>query len=212
MNELQTPPCCIEAEEAVLGALLLNPTLISRVVDMLPKEAFFVSAHGIIYEGMCRLHTLSMQADLIALSTHLHERKLLEQIGGTGKLAMLLNRTVSATAIDGHIRLVVDKYKRRQLIAIAYGILEISEDESNTLSEAYDRIRELLPEEIVERSTEEESIKITEIKYTVRSDDRLQEVELKADVIDDENMLNEVAKLAAKAIFYSDRLWGKQSL
>ena len=206
MNE-QLPPCCIEAEEAVLGALLLDPSAIRRVEDVLTKEVFFVRVHGLIYEAISKLNIFGKQADLIGVSTHLHERNLLDQIGGTGKLAALINRTVSTSSLEGHTRIIVEKYKRRQLIAIAYSILDVAQKESDLLSETYERVRQLLPEEVMEAPSNIQEATITEISYTVKSADGLQELELKAETFDDENLFDEVAKLAAKATFYGDRLW-----
>lgn len=206
----QLPPCCIEAEEAVLGALLLDPRSIVRTIKWLPSSAFFVRGHRIIYEAIVELHYDGKDSDLIGVSTYLHDRGALESIGGTAKLAMLLNRTVSATALEGHARLVDEKYQRRKLIAIAHSFLEIAEKRSESLAETYNRLRDLLPEEIMEASQFEYDLEITKINYTIKSPTGDRELKFEADVRDNDGLSNSVARLAAMAKICADDLWNEQ--
>lgn len=110
------PPQNIEAEEAILGGILLDPEAIGRVSDRLVPEAFYISAHTIIYQAALRLHTQQKPTDLLSITSWLTDNDQLTRIGGRNKLATLVDRTVSAVNIDALAGLVMEKYLRRQLI------------------------------------------------------------------------------------------------
>ncbi|MEN9518449.1 MAG: hypothetical protein RLZZ381_1037 [Cyanobacteriota bacterium] len=138
MIDNNLPPTNIEAEEAILGGILLDPKAITIVADILPIEAFSVSTHQQIYKAALKLHHKDKQIDLMTVSTWLSDHKLLEKVGGTTKLAQLLNRTVSAVNIDRHSLLVLDKYQRRRLIAAALEIVDLGYDTSTELETVFD--------------------------------------------------------------------------
>ena len=110
------PPQNIEAEEAILGGILLDPEAIGRVSDRLVPEAFYISAHTTIYQAALRLHIQQKPTDLLSITSWLTDNDQLTQIGGRNKLATLVERTVSAVNIDALAGLVMEKYLRRQLI------------------------------------------------------------------------------------------------
>lgn len=122
------PPANIEAEEAILGGILLDPAAINTVADILTADAFYVVAHQQIYTAALELYHKDKPTDLMAVSTWLSDRKLLKKVGGMPKLSQLLNRTVSAINIDRYTSLVLEKYQRRQLIAVANDIAAIGYD------------------------------------------------------------------------------------
>ncbi len=77
MNDNNLPPTNIEAEEAILGGILLDPQAITIVSDILPVEAFSVSSHQQIYKAALELHQKDKQVDLMTVSTWLADHKLL---------------------------------------------------------------------------------------------------------------------------------------
>ena len=119
------PPQNIEAEEAILGGILLDPEAIGRVSDRLVPEAFYISAHTTIYQAAIRLHTQQKPTDLLSITSWLTDNDLLTQIGGRNKLATLVDRTVSAVNIDALAGLVMEKYLRRQLIKAGNEIVHL---------------------------------------------------------------------------------------
>ena len=135
----QPLPLNIEAEEAILGGILLDPNAMARVLDILVTEAFSLRIHQQIYHAALTLHNQGQPTDLIAVSNYLADRDLLEKIGGTSKLAQLLNRTVSATNIDRYAMIVMDKYLRRQTITAGHKIVELGYDTSIELDNVLDR-------------------------------------------------------------------------
>ncbi len=138
MNDNNLPPTNIEAEEAILGGILLDPKAITVVADILPQDAFSLSTHQQIYRAALELHQKDKQVDLMGVSTWLADHKLIEKVGGTAKLAQLLNRTVSAVNIDRHSLLVLDKYQRRRLITAGHEIVDLGYDTATELETVFD--------------------------------------------------------------------------
>jgi replicative DNA helicase len=132
------PPQNIEAEESILGGVLLDPEAMGRIVDILVVNAFYVQAHRDLYKGLLILHAQGKPTDLITLTSWLQDQKLFEKIGGTTKLANLVDRTVSAVNIDRYAHLVMDKYVRRQLIAGGNDIIDLGYDTTKPLEEVLD--------------------------------------------------------------------------
>jgi len=119
------PPQNVEAEEAILGGILLDPEAIGRICDQLSAEAFSLEAHRIIYRAATTLHSQGKPTDLMSVTTWLADRNCLEKVGGTNKLVQLVDRTVSAVNIDQYAALVIDKYLRRKLINAGYKITDL---------------------------------------------------------------------------------------
>ena len=132
----------IEAEEAIIGGILLDPQAINIVVDILPIEAFCLQAHQQIYQAALTLYQNDKPTDLMNVSTWLTDHKLLEEIGGTAKLSQLLNRTVSAVNIDRYTELVLNKYQRRQLVRVGHSIVELGYDTTTELETIFDTSEE----------------------------------------------------------------------
>ena len=138
VNSNSLPPQNIEAEESILGGILLDPDAIGRVVDFMVADAFYVKAHRDIYETALKLHAQGKPTDLMTVTSSLQDHHLLEKVGGMGKLAQLVDRTVSAVNIDRYAALVMDKYLRRQLISAGHEIIELGYDTTQELDVVFD--------------------------------------------------------------------------
>lgn len=134
--DIHLPPQNIEAEEAILGGILLDPEAIGRVSDRLLPEAFYIDIHATIYKAMVKLHTQQKPTDLLSVANLLADQNQLIQIGGRNKLATLVDRTVSAVNIDALADLVAEKYQRRQLIKTLNDSLKIAWDSEIPVAEA----------------------------------------------------------------------------
>ena len=134
MNKLPQP-ANIEAEEAILGGILFDPMAMSRVEPDLRIEAFYLQSHQEIYRAAMNLYRQQKPTDYMAISTYLSDRNLLEKIGGTARLAQLLNQTISAINIDRYTKLVNEKYVRRQLIYSGHEIVELGYDNLSELED-----------------------------------------------------------------------------
>ena len=141
------PPQNIEAEEAILGGILLDPEAITRVRDILVTEAFYISTHRDIYAAAVELDNQGKPTDLLAVINWLSDRNLLSKIGGRNQLASLVDRTVSAVNIDALAQLVMDKYHRRQLIKASGEIYALAHDQTEEigkqLSIAFSKVLEV---------------------------------------------------------------------
>lgn len=133
------PPQNIEAEEAILGGILLDPEAISRVSDRLTPEAFYISAHKDIYQATQKLHSQGKPTDLLSVTAWLSDHDLLTHTGGKSKLAQLVDRTVSAINIDSLAALVMDKYLRRQLIKSGNDIVQLGYETETELPVVLDQ-------------------------------------------------------------------------
>lgn len=132
------PPQNIEAEEAILGGILLDPDVTEMLADILVVEAFYIQAHRDIYHCALQLSLEHKHIDLLTVTSWLSDHNLLERVGGRNKLANLVDRTVSAVNIDGLAEMVMDKYHARNLIAAANQILKLAYDESVPIAERLD--------------------------------------------------------------------------
>ncbi|NEP09463.1 MAG: replicative DNA helicase [Symploca sp. SIO2C1] len=133
------PPQNIDAEESILGGILLDPEAIGRIADMLKPEAFYINAHKDIYQVALLLYSQGKPTDLMSVTSWLYDHESLEKIGGQSKLAQLVERTVSAVNIDRYATLVMDKYLRRQLIKAGNEIVQLGYETSTELENVLDK-------------------------------------------------------------------------
>ena len=133
------PPQNVEAEESILGGILLDPEAIGRVADLLRPEGFYINAHKEIYKAALALHSQSKPVDLMSVTTWLFDHELLEKVGGQSKLVELVDRTVSAVNVDRYAALVMDKYLRRQLIQAGNEIAQLGYETSLELETVLDQ-------------------------------------------------------------------------
>ncbi|ERN42891.1 replicative DNA helicase [Rubidibacter lacunae KORDI 51-2] len=138
------PPHNIEAEESILGGILLDPEAIARVADTLSPDAFYVPAHQAVYEAAIALFAQNKPADLMNVTAWLQDRNLLAGVGGASKLAQLVERTVSAVNVDGYGSLVTDKHLRRQLIGAGRAIADLGYDTALELPAVLDRAEQTI--------------------------------------------------------------------
>jgi replicative DNA helicase len=130
---MRVSPQNIDAEEAVLGAIMLDPDAISKVADILIFDAFSLVVHKQIYKCAIALHQQNKPTDLMSMATWLLDHNLLDSIGGQFKLAQLVQRTVSAVNIELYASYIVDKYIRRSLIHAANEIADLGYDTATEL-------------------------------------------------------------------------------
>jgi replicative DNA helicase len=136
------PPQNIEAEEEILGGILLDSHAITRVASILIPDAFYVPAYQQIYQAALDLYAQEKPTDLMTITTWLSDHKLLRKVGGKKKLAQLANCTVSAVNIERYAELVLEKYHRRQLITAANEISELGYDTTTELESVFDQSQE----------------------------------------------------------------------
>jgi replicative DNA helicase len=133
------PPQNIDAEEAILGGILLDPEAIGRVVEILRPEAFYMSLHQEVYRAAIMLQSQGRPTDLMSVTSWLHDQGLLEKVGGQARLAELVDRTISAVNIDQYAQLVMDKYLRRKLIQVGTEVAQLGYETNTPLEKVLDQ-------------------------------------------------------------------------
>jgi len=114
----RVPPQDLDAEAAVLSAVLLDSDAFDRVQELLGPEHFYADANRRIYEAVLDLKSMSGQpVDIVSVSGWLRDRNRLAQVGGTPYLAQLADATPAIAHVENHARLIREKWRLRQLIA-----------------------------------------------------------------------------------------------
>lgn len=126
------PPQSIEAEQAVLGALLVSPTSITRVVELLASDSFYRQAHRHIYNSMLSLFNDNEPIDVVTVSEHLRDNDKLETIGGRSYINDLALSVVTTANIEYYAKLIYEKAVLRELIKAGTEIVSLSYGDSET--------------------------------------------------------------------------------
>lgn len=113
----RVPPHDLDAEAAVLAAVLLAPRALDEATDLLVSEQFYSDANGMIFEAAIALRTASQPVDIVSIASWLRSRERLAQIGGPSYLAQLADATPSIANVGAHARVVKEKWRVRQMIA-----------------------------------------------------------------------------------------------
>lgn len=135
-------PQNVDAEESLLGAILLDPEAISRVCDKLSPDAFYITAHSLIYKAALAIHQQGDRPDLIQVATYLRDQKWLTKVGGQHRLAELVSSSVSSLNIDRYADLIIDKHIRRQLIEAGNEIVRFGYESFRKLPEIFTEAKE----------------------------------------------------------------------
>lgn len=113
----RVPPHDLDAEAAVLSAVLLAAEAFDRVQEILAPEHFYAEAHRRIYEAVLDLHSSSKPVDLVTVAAWLRDRERIALVGGMEYLAQLSDATPAVAHVESHARLIREKWRMRQLIA-----------------------------------------------------------------------------------------------
>ncbi|KAA0546040.1 replicative DNA helicase [Bacillus sp. BGMRC 2118] len=119
----RTPPQNIEAEQAVLGAIFLEPSSLVQASEILIPEDFYRASHQRIFNVMITLSEKGEPVDLVTVTSELADLKLLEEIGGVSYLSDLANSVPTAANIEYYAKIVEEKSLLRRLIRTATTIV-----------------------------------------------------------------------------------------
>ena len=137
-------PNNVEAEEAVLGALLIDPDAIIRISTFLQPADFFVERHNWVYEAILDLHERRQPADLVTLSDELERQSRLDEIGGAAYLTGLMNVTPTSIHVEYYARIVERTAVLRRLIEAAGKIAQLAYQDTEDVEEVVDRAEEII--------------------------------------------------------------------
>ena len=133
------PPQAPDVEEAVLGAMLLEPSCVDLAMEELTPSCFYDPKHRMIFEAMGRLVTDHTSVDIITVSSELKASGDLEAVGGSVVLANLSEKVGSAAHIEYYIKILKQKTIQRDLISASYDILRDSFDDSIKVDDLIDK-------------------------------------------------------------------------
>lgn len=136
-------PQNIEAEEAVLGAILVNPNVITKVVEFLIPDSFYKPAHRYIYEAMLQLFNQNERIDIVSVSDVLSFNSKLEIIGGRAFINDLSFKTITTSNIEYYAKIVQEKAVKRALINAGSEIVTFGYD-LNPTDESLDNAERLI--------------------------------------------------------------------
>ena len=124
------PPQALDVEEAVLGALLVEPNCVDDAMEELTSGCFFSEKHRMIFEAMLHLVNSHVSIDPLTVSQQLRADGNLDAVGGPVVLAQLSQKIGAAAHIEFYIKILKQKCIQRDLITASYTILKDAYDES----------------------------------------------------------------------------------
>lgn len=127
---MRIPPHSVEAEQSVLGSILLDKEAMISVSETLVPEDFYKEAHKVIYESMLKLYNSQSEIDLITLTDELRDQGYLDDIGGIAYITSLSTVVPTTSNIKYYVNIVKEKSISRQLISAANDIINLGYDGS----------------------------------------------------------------------------------
>ncbi len=155
-------PRNIEAEEALLGSLLIDPDVISHVANVVAPEDFYLARHGEIYDVIRTLFDHGDPVDFITVTEELERRDKLEEVGGRSYITSLVNTVPTAINAFQYAQIVQEKATLRQLISAAGDIARKAYDDSQDVGDVVNEAEKLIFA-ISERRLEQDLVAITDV-------------------------------------------------
>lgn len=136
-------PQNIDAEEAILGAILVSPTCMNRIVEYIKPDSFYKPAHRYVYEAMLQLYNSETKIDIVSVSDALNMAQKLELVGGRAFINDLSYKTITTTNVEYYAKIVQEKAIKRSLINAGSEIINSGYD-LNPIEESLDNAEKLI--------------------------------------------------------------------
>lgn len=133
------PPQSKEAEQSVLGSILIDSDSLIKIIDLIAVDDFYYDVHKMVYQGMVDLHNRHDPIDLLTLANLLEERKQIETVGGPAALAELTSVVPTSTHIFQYAQIVKNKAVLRKMIRAGNAIQSFGYEESGDLAELLEK-------------------------------------------------------------------------
>lgn len=150
----RVPPHDLQAEESLLGAMLLSSVAIGVATERLSPEDFYKPAHAHIYDAVCRLNGSGEPADVVTVAAELGRVGLLDQSGGPAALFRLQGATPATTNAARYTRIIEDHAVLRRLIGVAGDIAELGYGRPDDVTKAVDSAESMVFEVAQRRVTD----------------------------------------------------------
>ena len=139
----RTPPHSVEAEQGVLGSMLISPReTIAECVEKINEEYFYVPAHRTIYDVLVDLWNTGQAVDLITFTQVLRDRNLLDSVGGAALVTNLFTFVPTAANVQYYLEIVRDKYILRQIISAATESVRRAYEEQDEVDSLLDEVEQ----------------------------------------------------------------------
>ena len=138
------PPQNVEAEEAVLGALLIDPDAIIRLATILRPEDFYREKHAWVYDCILALHERREPVDFLTVCDEMERRGQLNEVGGAAFITSLISAVPTSIHADHYARIVERAAVRRRLIEAAGQIAVLAYQEADDVEEVVDHAEQIL--------------------------------------------------------------------
>src|SRR6266702_1475202 len=139
----RAPPHSVEAEQGVLGSMLISPReAIAEVVEKINEEYFYVPAHQTIYSVLVDLWNAGQAIDLITFTQVLRDRNLLETVGGAALVTSLFTFVPTAANLGYYLEIVRDKYILRSIIAASTESVRRAYEEQDEVGNLLDEVEQ----------------------------------------------------------------------
>lgn len=129
------PPQATDIEEAVLGAMMVNPDSVDGAIEILNVKSFYDIRHRYIFEAMLELYTERSPIDMLTVVDRLKLKGKLNDVGGPARLAALTQSVGTGANVEYYVRILQQKAIQRNLIEASYGILKEAFDETVTVDD-----------------------------------------------------------------------------
>lgn len=156
-------PANIEAEEAIIAAMILDKDVINQVVQTLKAKDFYRDENGILFETIAALNDKGEVIELLTIAEELRKQSLLDKTGGLSEIARIANSTATTQGVERYVEIVREKSTLRQLIRINTQLLNRCYEESENVEGILDDAER----QVLEISKERESSGLVQIKGVV---------------------------------------------
>ena len=137
---IRVPPHNLEAEQSILGGLMIDPLAWDQVSSVITEDDFYKVAHRKIYSAVATLYVKNQPVDIITVSNYLTERNEIDAIGGAAYLAEVMNATPTSAHIESYAKIVHEKALLRKLIHMSAEMAE------KAFGESYESVEGFLDE------------------------------------------------------------------
>lgn len=144
LDSVNIPPNAIELEEAVIGALIINPECIEKLSELRPDH-FYSKSLSLIFEA-CQFLAQQDGLDFGTLVQRLEDTRKLERVGGINMLTSLAAKTVTSVNVDKYAGVVIEKWRRRKLIELGRKLIDLGFDQHTTWDDTRIKAEELVSE------------------------------------------------------------------
>ncbi len=141
---LRKPPQNLDAEQSVLGGVLLDNNTMDHILDVVEEEDFYRDAHRKLFAAMREMHASNDAIDYLTLEDRLNQKKQLEEIGGVAYLSSLTDLVPTTANITHYAKIVRDKAIARRLINASTEIMRAGFEDSEDLTDYLDQAEQLI--------------------------------------------------------------------